>query len=221
MHYVQSFFLFILKRHILILSIFFIFVVFKKFGIRFGFCEACLSFLVFSKIEQSNQSTVTLSPGHFPVISLFWVQVVCFLERSRFNLSVIKPFVLFNQMSKKSILFFSIFLGRLLDQGGLVQSFGNFDIMHSKILFVCLLSPKLFQNSSCSSFFFLLYISKWKSFGQWTKNSGQKLFLKFRLPHFIGSYDALFYLSILHWINLTMLQKSPQAEQTSLKKRDV
>ena len=105
-----KFFLFILKRHILILSIFFIFVVFKKFGIRFGFCEACLSFLVFSKIEQSNQSTVTLSPGHFPVISLFWVQVVCFLERSRFNLSVIKPFVLFNQMSKKSILFFQFFL---------------------------------------------------------------------------------------------------------------
>ena len=77
--------------------IYFFFILFfsKMFGIRFGFSKACLSFFVFGKTEQSNSFTVTLSPKHLPVISLFWVWVVCFLEGSRLKLSVIKSFVSF------------------------------------------------------------------------------------------------------------------------------
>ena len=74
---------------------------------------------------------------------------------------------------QKVHIIFSIFLGRLLDQGGLVQSFGNFDIMHSKILFVCLLSPKLFQNSSCSSFFSYYIFQNGKVLG-----SGQRIVVR-------------------------------------------
>ena len=84
-----------LKRHILISFIFFILFFSKMFGIRFGFSKACLSFFVFGKTEQSNSFTVTLSPKHLPVISLFWVWVVCFSEGSRLKLSVIKSFVSF------------------------------------------------------------------------------------------------------------------------------
>ena len=91
-----KFFWFGLKRHILISFIFFILFFSKMFGIRFGFSKACLSFFVFGKTEQSNSfTTVILSPKHLPVISLFWVWVVCFLEGSRLKLSVIKSFVSF------------------------------------------------------------------------------------------------------------------------------
>ena len=68
--------------------IYFFYLIFSKmFGIRFGFSKACLSFFVFGKTEQSNSFTVTLSPKHLPVISLFWVWVVWALVASAVSAS--------------------------------------------------------------------------------------------------------------------------------------